>query len=261
VRSDEAKIMKKLLLFLMLIFTLQGFAQELTGSIKGTVQDKNGAVIPGAVISIEQITEIKEVSYKKTSTSNSDGEFYFSSLPFGLYNIEVKTIWTSNIFKKQVKVTAEKPSIIDVVVSIEGCTDVEETKDLTTDEDKSFIIKDLLNDKGVQDLLKIEKTENKSKPIFSTENIKTSWLGEFATKFILMSKSEIQKKADETGDFKLYGFSPLKVKGTCVEATFNYYWITGKNSGNGYLDGNTITYEFRKVDGKWIKKFIMATVS
>lgn len=252
--------MKKLILFWILIFSLKIFAQELTGSIKGTVTDKNGAVIPGAVVSLEQIIEIKGISHKRISTTNDNGEFHFTSLPFGWYNIAVDARGFM-LFKKQVKITAEKPSLTDVVLDItQGCYDVGETKDLTTDEDKSFIIQEMLKESS-QDLLKIGKIDNKSKPILSTKNIKKSWLGEFASTFILMSKSEIQNKADETGDFKLYEFSPLKVKGTCVEVTFSYYWITGKNSSNGYLDGNTTTYEFRKVDGTWVKKLVMATVS
>ncbi|MCU0240771.1 MAG: carboxypeptidase-like regulatory domain-containing protein [Pyrinomonadaceae bacterium] len=108
--------MKKLLLFLMLIFTVQVFSQEPTSSIKGIVQDKNGAVIFDAIVSIEQITERKETQLKRITTTNNNGEFLFFGIPFGWYNIEVKTPYSEIIFKKQVKITTEKTSLVEIVL-------------------------------------------------------------------------------------------------------------------------------------------------
>lgn len=71
------------LLALMLTLSLGVFGQETTGNIQGTVKDQNGAVIPNATVSV--------VGTQRTFTSvtNDAGDYTFTSLPAGLYNIEV----------------------------------------------------------------------------------------------------------------------------------------------------------------------------
>jgi hypothetical protein len=107
--------MKKLLLVLMLIFTVQIFSQEPRGSIKGIVQDKNKAAIFDAVVSIEQITEREGISHKRTTTTDADGEFIIFGLPLGFYNIEIKTNFSEVVVKKQFKVEAEKNYFVEII--------------------------------------------------------------------------------------------------------------------------------------------------
>src|SRR5688572_17865327 len=70
-------------LALLLTFALGAYAQETTGSIQGTVKDPNGAVIPNATVSV--------VGTQRTLTAstNDGGEYSFTSLPPGTYNVEV----------------------------------------------------------------------------------------------------------------------------------------------------------------------------
>ena len=76
-----------------------------------------------------------------------------------------------------------------------------------------------------------------------------------------MKQSEIQYCADTKGDFEYYSFPVFKVKGTCVEISLSYFFAQGKNSKVVYLSGEGSTYEFRKIDGKWLKKLVMKWVS
>ncbi len=54
-------------------------------SLKGTVTDEQGAVIPGAEVTLKG----QFFSYTKTTTTNENGKFYFESLPEQEYNILV----------------------------------------------------------------------------------------------------------------------------------------------------------------------------
>lgn len=54
-------------------------------SLKGTITDEQGAVIPGADITLKG----KFFSYTKTTTTNEEGKFYFDDLPEQEYSISV----------------------------------------------------------------------------------------------------------------------------------------------------------------------------
>jgi hypothetical protein len=67
------------------LLTTVVFAQT-TGSISGTVADKDGAVVPGANVSVTNVTT-KDV---RTSTSNGEGFFSITGLTSGSYSIRIE---------------------------------------------------------------------------------------------------------------------------------------------------------------------------
>src|SRR5688572_21340478 len=71
------------LIALLLALALGAVAQETTGSIQGTVKDENGAVIPNVTIAV------KGTQRTVTGVTNDGGEYTFTSLPPGLYSVEV----------------------------------------------------------------------------------------------------------------------------------------------------------------------------
>ena len=76
-------------LILMLFVALLPFgvsAQEITGSILGTVKDSSGALVPGATINI--LNTDKKVLIR-TATSDATGEYTAPLLPIGNYSITV----------------------------------------------------------------------------------------------------------------------------------------------------------------------------
>src|SRR6266851_2618205 len=59
------------------------FAQSATATLSGTVEDQQGAVIPGVVIAILNV----DTSLRRESTTNESGSFIFTLLPPGHYTI------------------------------------------------------------------------------------------------------------------------------------------------------------------------------
>ena len=60
-------------------------AQELVGSITGTVNDKSGAVVPGVQMKIS----IKDQGFERTAVTKEDGSLRVADLPIGTYTITV----------------------------------------------------------------------------------------------------------------------------------------------------------------------------
>ena len=60
-------------------------AQSNSGSISGTVTDSTGAVIPGAVVSVQNPVS----TYARSATTDGAGHFRFSNLPFNPYHLTV----------------------------------------------------------------------------------------------------------------------------------------------------------------------------
>jgi hypothetical protein len=68
-------------------FNLPATAQEITGSINGTVRDSAGAVVPGATVTI---TDAGKNVVVRNITTNEDGAFSAPNLTSGVYNITVE---------------------------------------------------------------------------------------------------------------------------------------------------------------------------
>ena len=74
-----------LLGLLTFVFCAAGWAQQVTGELKGTVTDASGAAIPDAqVVATDQQTGIS-----KTFASGNNGTFDFPQLPVGTYTVTV----------------------------------------------------------------------------------------------------------------------------------------------------------------------------
>ncbi len=72
------------------------FAQEITGSINGTVKDSVGAAVNGATVTI---TDSDKKVVVRTLSTNDDGEFSAPLLPVAFYDITVE----APNFKKHVE--------------------------------------------------------------------------------------------------------------------------------------------------------------
>lgn len=90
--------MKRILsaLALLLAFSAGLLGQAPTGVILGTVNDPSGAVIPGATVTLEN----KDLSFRRTVTSDAAGAYSFTALLPGVYQIKAeatgfKAMWRS----------------------------------------------------------------------------------------------------------------------------------------------------------------------
>ena len=70
----------------VLLMALSASAQITTGSLAGTVKDGQGAVIPGAAVTL--ISETRGTQLPETFTSSS-GDFQFVNVPADRYTLQV----------------------------------------------------------------------------------------------------------------------------------------------------------------------------
>ncbi len=97
---------------LLLVASIRGFAQSDNSQISGFVKDQNGAIVAGAKVSAK--SEVRE--FERNSTTNAEGYYVIPYLPPGLYTVTVE----ANGFK-QFKASNKKldPNIatkVDVIL-------------------------------------------------------------------------------------------------------------------------------------------------
>lgn len=100
----------------MLSFTVFAQSQATTGLIQGTVVDPNGAIIPGAVVKIENT----ETGFARTVTTNSDGFFSAPLLPLGKYRATATAQGFSNSIAENIQVNVGQTQTLRVEMKIGG---------------------------------------------------------------------------------------------------------------------------------------------
>lgn len=104
-----------------MLATVIAFGQNTTGSIEGTVKDANGAVVPGASVTVSGVS----VGFNQTLTTNSDGFYRIDRVPSGSYKVTVAPIKGFAERSVDAFVNIEKTATADVTLSTEGIkTDV-----------------------------------------------------------------------------------------------------------------------------------------
>lgn len=87
--SPSTRFMRRiqgLLLFVLLAATfMAGHAQTITGSVRGTVTDPGGAVIPNAAVTVKNI----ETGITSVTQTNDTGLYSVRFLPIGPYTVQV----------------------------------------------------------------------------------------------------------------------------------------------------------------------------
>lgn len=81
--------LKSLLTFLLFTLITAGLAygQAISGDLVGTVTDSTGAVVPNATVSVTN----SGTGVTNSAKSNANGEYRFTNLPIGTYDINVST--------------------------------------------------------------------------------------------------------------------------------------------------------------------------
>jgi len=89
-------------------------AQVISGDLVGTVLDKTGAVVPGASVQAVNV----ETGVKYTTEANDAGEYRFTNLPVGTYNVSASAAnfatTTVNGFKIELNKTITLPITLEV---------------------------------------------------------------------------------------------------------------------------------------------------
>jgi len=159
---------KKLLLLLAccLFLAVPGHraGAQATTSLGGIVTDKSGAVIPGASVSLTLST----TKATRVNTTNSNGEFQFSQLPPGRYDLSVSATGFGSAEKNGMDLLVGQPATMNVSLAIASVTaQVNVTSDVqpvlnTTDAtlgnafDSQQVVSLPLDARNVPDLLSLQ---------------------------------------------------------------------------------------------------------
>jgi hypothetical protein len=103
-------------------------AQEGTASLRGTVTDPNGAVVPNATVSLaNQETGID----RRTVTTNESGDYVFTSLTPGIYRVTVEGTGFKRSVKENVRLNVGETQEFNFAMEIGGSS---ETVVVTSDQ-------------------------------------------------------------------------------------------------------------------------------
>ena len=96
-------------------------AQEITGSINGTVKDSLGAAVKGATVTI---TDSDKKVVVRTINTNDDGEFSAPLVPVAYYDITVEAPNFKKHLESQVKVNVNARRTVDVTLEAGNISEV-----------------------------------------------------------------------------------------------------------------------------------------
>src|SRR5437016_1509854 len=88
-------------------------AQEITGSITGSVHDTNGAAVSGATVTI---TDTEKKVVVRTLTTNEDGAYAAPSLPVGIYDVLVEASGFKKYLGSKVKIDVGQRRTLDIAL-------------------------------------------------------------------------------------------------------------------------------------------------
>jgi Carboxypeptidase regulatory-like domain len=115
-----------LVVLLALVPASAVLAQSTFGTILGTVQDKSGALVPGALITAQSLDENEQ----RTTTSGSSGDFVFENLKAGHYKVTVHKDGFSDAVVSSATLEARQELRVPVTLTVTaGSTTVEVSAD------------------------------------------------------------------------------------------------------------------------------------
>src|SRR5687767_385464 len=103
--------------FLLFVFCISSFGQDSTsGTIRGTVSDEQGAVVPGATVEARNV----ETNFTRSFTTDSDGRFTLLSMPPGRYVVTVTKSGFSKLNQENVELTVGRLLSLDMTLRVSG---------------------------------------------------------------------------------------------------------------------------------------------
>lgn len=94
-------------------------AQTVTGSLKGTVSDSRGAVVPGAEVVIRNV----ETGQERSTKTAGDGTYSATFLPLGLYTITASGPGFSKVSQENIEITLNQTRMVDFSLTPSGVTE------------------------------------------------------------------------------------------------------------------------------------------
>jgi Cna protein B-type domain. len=88
-------------LFALLMLPLLVQAQQVTGSISGTVTDPSASAIPGATVLLTS----EQTGTNRTIETDKEGNFTIPAVPPGMYTLSVEHTGFKKLQKQQIELT------------------------------------------------------------------------------------------------------------------------------------------------------------
>jgi Carboxypeptidase regulatory-like domain len=104
---------------LFVAFASSGFSQNASTSLRGTIKDPSGAVVPGATISLSDST----TGFKISTTSSGSGEYQLTQLTPAKYTITVSAAGFASQ-SKIAELLVNQPATIDFTVTVQATEQV-----------------------------------------------------------------------------------------------------------------------------------------
>ena len=89
-----------------------------SATLKGTVTDQRGALVPGAIVTATSLDK----GLKKTATTNSEGVYQIPLLPPGAYKVEIEAQGFAKAFNESVQLLIGQSQVFDVQLSASSVT-------------------------------------------------------------------------------------------------------------------------------------------
>lgn len=103
-----------ILLVLCSMFLVVPAHAQFRGSLRGTVTDPQGALVPGATVTLEN----KNTNQKLVSTSDKNGIYQFNALPPAPYRLTAKAPGFKQKVLESVQIIPEQPNALDLQLEI-----------------------------------------------------------------------------------------------------------------------------------------------
>jgi outer membrane receptor protein involved in Fe transport len=110
------------MLFVALLATCAplAHAQEVTGSIRGTVKDSTGAVVQGATVTATSPSLVRPIEV----TTDESGAYFFGRLPSGIYSISAGQAGFSTVKQDNINVQLGRELSLDLALAAGGVSEV-----------------------------------------------------------------------------------------------------------------------------------------
>src|SRR5580704_15716679 len=89
-------------------------AQQITGSIRGTVLDPSGAIVQAATITAKQV----ETGLTRTVVADRQGEYLFVELPIGHYQVEVQARGFETYLQQGISLDVNETATVNVHLKV-----------------------------------------------------------------------------------------------------------------------------------------------
>jgi hypothetical protein len=97
-------------------------AQQATALLTGTIKDASGAVVPGAKVTLKN----SATNVTRVANSNKDGDYVFTSIPIGPYELEVERQGFNKSVRKGITLEINQNARLDVVLQVGAASQVVE---------------------------------------------------------------------------------------------------------------------------------------